>query len=188
MTDNAHYLQRALDQIDRVIAQVPADALAAPTPCDDYDVTALINHLTVVANRLTAAASDGPAQAPAPEPEAIARWETAHDAVTAAIQAANPATMAHLPFGQMPLDAAFAVYVGEFTTHGWDLAVALGRSDLLDDNLAEIAVRQVTARIPDAPRDRTPFGDVVAVAHDAPAYDRLAGWMGRDPKPWRTAS
>ena len=29
------------------------------------------------------------------------------------------------------------------------------------------------------------FGDEVAVPADAPVYDRLAGWFGRDPSRWR---
>ncbi len=91
---------------------------------------------------------------------------------------------AKLPFGQMPLFAAYGVLVGEFTTHGWDLAAAIGRHDLLDEDLGEAALTMVTARIPSSPRDHTPFADVVPIPDDAATYDQLAGWMGRDPARW----
>ena len=36
--------------------------------------------------------------------------------------------------------------------------------------------------VPAEPRGgHIPFGPVVAVPTDAPAYDQLAGWMGRQP-------
>jgi len=81
----------------------------------------------------------------------------------------------------MPAHAAFGVLFGELSTHSWDLATAIGRPDLLDQALGAKAAASVTARIPEQPRKGMPFGPVVTVAPDAPPYDRLAGWMGRDP-------
>lgn len=101
-----------------------------------------------------------------------------------AIRRADPARLAQLPFGTMPLDAAFAVYIGEFTTHAWDLVVALGRGDLLDDELAQVALELVTTHIPADRPDHAPFGKVVTVSADAPVDERLAGWIGRDPDEW----
>jgi hypothetical protein len=62
-----------------------------------------------------------------------------------------------------------------------DLAAATGRADLLSDDLGTRALAMVTARIPRSPRAHIPFKDVVPVPGNAPVYDRLAGWMGRDP-------
>lgn len=190
MSDNVSTLHRAIDQIDRLVAAVPADATGDATPCDEYDVTTLIEHLIVIADRITTAAggeAGGEIASPAGDEAPAIRSRAAHAAVTTAIQQADPTTLAHLPFGTMPLDAAFSVFIGEFATHGWDLAVAIGRAYLLDDTIAEMAVDLVTARIPAAHRDQTPFGDLVHVPPGAPAYDRLAGWMGRDPARWHTA-
>jgi uncharacterized protein (TIGR03086 family) len=75
--------------------------------------------------------------------------------------------------------------VGELVTHGWDLAVATGRRHLLDDDLAAGALPATVAKIPaDHRGEDVPFGPVVPVADDAPAIDRLVGWLGRDPA-WR---
>jgi uncharacterized protein (TIGR03086 family) len=78
--------------------------------------------------------------------------------------------------------AAIVAYCGEVTTHGWDLATAIGRTDLLDDRLADFSAAMARRFVPADPRGgEVPFAPVVPVADDAPPYERLAGWMGRDP-------
>lgn len=88
-------------------------------------------------------------------------------------------TIAH-PLGSFPAPVALAVYAGELTAHGWDLAAALGRVDALDQDLAAACLGPIRGFLPAEPRDAMPFGPVVPVADDAPAYDRLLGWYGRD--------
>jgi uncharacterized protein (TIGR03086 family) len=180
MNTPAALLKRALDQIDTLVAVTPTESQHDPTPCDEYDVTALINHLVVIANRISAAAAPGGHHGVPADPG----WTSAGARARAAIDDADPEALADLPFGRMPLRAGFAAYVGELTTHGWDLAAALGRRDLLDESLGEAAAAIVISRIPAGPRDEMPFAEVVPVPDDAPAYDRLAGWMGRDPGSW----
>ena len=46
-------------------------------------------------------------------------------------------------------------------------------------------VDHARAKVP-AEREGFPFAPVVEVADDAPSYDRLVGWYGRDPH-WSTA-
>ncbi|MGC3995833.1 MAG: hypothetical protein QM779_17230 [Propionicimonas sp.] len=76
-----------------------------------------------------------------------------------------------------------ASYVSEMATHSWDLAVATGRADELDASIAEAALPIAMATVPAAGRGpETPFAPVVEVADDAPAYDRLVAWNGRDPR------
>ncbi len=87
-----------------------------------------------------------------------------------------------LPWGTLPGAGAIAAYTGELTTHSWDLAKATGRTDLLDDSLAEYCLPLVQQFIPADPRGgHVPFGPVVTVAADASAYDKLVAWEGRQP-------
>jgi uncharacterized protein (TIGR03086 family) len=174
VTDNASLLAQAVDQADVVIAAMPASKAHASTPCTDFDVTQLVQHLAVIADRVSMAV------APASARPSMS-WEQARGQLRPLLDSAAPDRVVDLPFGRMPLDAALGVYVGEFATHSWDLAVAIGRADLLSDDLGTQALAMVTARIPQSPRAHTPFKDVVPVPGDAPVYDRLAGWMGRDP-------
>ena len=174
MTDNAALLAQAVNQTNAVIAAIPAGKTHAPTPCTDFDVTQLIQHVAVIANRVSAAIAPASAQ---PSTD----WEHARSQLRPLLDGTDANRVVDLPFGRMPLGAALGVYVGEFVTHSWDLAVAADRADLLSDDLGMRALAMVTARIPRSPRTHTPFKDVVPVSGDAPVYDRLAGWMGRDP-------
>ena len=171
-----HQLTAAIAQFDNLVRATPNASAHDATPCPDYDITDLIDHVTIVIGRLVDALDASPT-APATE----ADWTSARDRARAAIARVDPSTAITLPFGTMPAYAAFGVLIGELTTHGWDLAAAIGRPDLLDQVLGAEAAASVTARIPEQPRDGMPFGPVVTVASDAPPYDRLAGWMGRDP-------
>ena len=66
--------------------------------------------------------------------------------------------------------------------HGWDLAVATGQQTDLDAEIAEQMLETAKAFIPDEIRSTEPgaaFGPIIAVSNDAPAADRLAGFLGR---------
>jgi uncharacterized protein (TIGR03086 family) len=66
--------------------------------------------------------------------------------------------------------------------HCWDLAKATGQQADLDPRLAEHALAWSHGML--RPEFRGPgkaFGAEVPVPEGAPAYDRLAGWFGRDP-------
>jgi uncharacterized protein (TIGR03086 family) len=174
MTDNAALLAQAVGQADAVIAAIPAGKAHAPTPCTDFDVTQLVQHVAVIADRVSTAIATASARS-------SVSWEQARAQLRPLLEDAAPDRVADLPFGRMPLGAVLGVYVGEFVTHSWDLAVAIGRADLLSDELGLRALAMVTARVPESPRAHAPFKDVVPVSDEAPVYDRLAGWMGRDP-------
>lgn len=175
---NRDLLTAAVTQFDELIRAVPTASAHGPTPCPDYDIAELTAHATVVIDRLAQTLG-----AEHPDHDTIPVWTSARDRAIEAIAATAtaPGMTVTLPFGMMPAQAAYGVLLGELTTHGWDLAVAIKRTDLLDQSLGAAAATMVSARIPEQPRDGMPFGPVVPVASDAPPYDRLAGWMGRDP-------
>jgi len=72
-------------------------------------------------------------------------------------------------------------YTQELVTHAWDLAAAVGRVDQLDPALAEPVIIGAQQFVPRDAREGFPFGAVVDVADDAGPYERLVGWLGRDP-------
>jgi len=80
------------------------------------------------------------------------------------------------------LVSSFGTDLAELAMHAWNLVKATGQQADLDPVLAEHALswsRQILR-----PEFRGPgqaFGPEVPVSPDAPIYQRLAGWFGRDP-------
>jgi uncharacterized protein (TIGR03086 family) len=87
------------------------------------------------------------------------------------------------PGREAPLRARADQQITELAVHDWDLARATGQQlGGLDPALAEHALNWSRGML--RPEFRGPdkyVGVEVPVADDAPVYDRLAGWFGRDP-------
>jgi len=183
-------LFRAADQAVAVISLAGPDDLDRPTPCTEFDVRHLLGHLVAVLGRVTYVAGGGHAfDVPSMVLEVPDdAWGTTAKQRAAELRAAwsDDAVLdrvLQLPFGNVPGRGAALAYVQELTTHAWDLASALGRREVLDDELARVAADAARRFVPDARRgDPIPFGVVVPVAVDAPPYDQLVAWLGRDPR------
>jgi uncharacterized protein (TIGR03086 family) len=188
--DPRQALFSAVDQAVAVIGLVRPDRLADPTPCSEYDVRHLTGHLVAVLRRIGYVAGGGhafdvpsivldlPDDGWSPAAEANAadlRTAWADDAVLDRVL--------RLPWGEVPGRGAALAYVQELSTHSWDLATALDRADVLDPALAELALVAAQRFLPAKPRGGPiPFEAPVEVPADAPAYDRLVAWLGRDPQ------
>lgn len=180
-------LALALDQTQAMIDTIGADDLALPTPCPEYDVRTLLGHLmTVVARINLALTGENPLSIPTVTPgvtDFAGVWKERRAVVDETLS--DPAVLTvtcTVPWGTVPGAAAIRAYTGELTTHSWDLAKATSRTDLLDDALAEYCLPLVQQALPAERRGGPiPFGPVVEVPADAPAYDRLVGWQGRQP-------
>lgn len=180
-------LALALDQTQAMIDTIGADDLALPTPCPEYDVRTLLGHLmTVVARINLALTGENPLSIPTVTPgvtDFAGVWKERRAVVDETLS--DPAVLTvtcTVPWGTVPGAAAIGAYTGELTTHSWDLAKATSRTDLLDDALAEYCLPLVQQALPAERRGGPiPFGPVVEVPADAPAYDRLVGWQGRQP-------
>ena len=179
-------LARALDQAGTLVTTTDPARGTLPTPCDAWDVATLVGHLQAVVRRI-GAVLDGRTPMSVPVVLASADWvgdwgrgRAATDAVLA--DDANLDRVVTVPWGTVTGREAIAMYVGELATHAWDLAVATGRTDGLDESLAQAALPGARAKIPAQGRDGIPFGPVVEVGDDATAYERLVAWEGRDPR------
>jgi len=181
-------LARVLDQTENLILTTdPADR-GLPTPCTDFDVATLVEHLLAVVRRVGVVVRGEPFfSVPRlwPSTDWAGDWADGRSGTDAALATADLDRLVEVPWGRVPARAAVASYVGELATHGWDLAVATGRRHLLDEQIAASALPATLAKIPAEPRgEDVPFGPVVPVADGAAATDRLVAWLGRDPA-WR---
>jgi uncharacterized protein (TIGR03086 family) len=186
--DTVALLERALEQTAAIVAAIPASQAGLATPCPGWDVAALVRHLTGQDLRNFLASARGEAadwQAPADElgQDWAADFRDRAARLMAVWQQADLDQQVPMPGGgQSALRSRADQQIAELAMHGWDLAVATGQQAGLDPALAEHALhwsRQVLR-----PEFRGPdraFGAEVPVRPDAPVYQQLAGWFGRDP-------
>jgi uncharacterized protein (TIGR03086 family) len=74
------------------------------------------------------------------------------------------------------------VRIVELLGHGWDLARATGQPAGYPDGLVERTLAQARHGLADRPDGPgAPFAAEVPVPAGAPAIDRLAGFLGRQP-------
>lgn len=178
-------LERAFDAAATLVDTLPADRHDAPSPCADWTVADVVEH--VIAGNLAVARSVGPDLAEAPEvTESLGpRFRSAAEALVAALSAPEVlAGTVTIPFGTVPAPLAVQLRTVEALVHGWDVAVASGQDPtVLPEDLAEAGIAFSGSMFATRDREQLPFGPAVPVAEDAPAIDRLAGLLGRrDPR------
>ncbi len=183
-------LAPAARRLTALLDGVRDDLLAAPTPCPEYTVGDLLDHLVGLAGAFHDAATKtpGPAAATAPRPSAAdlpPDWRrslpTRLDALAAAW--ADPAAWTGTTQAggvTMPAEAMGVVALDELVLHGWDLARATGQDYTCGPAEAEAVIGLLSA----APGAGGMFGPPVPVPDDAPPLHRALGLGGRDPQ-WR---
>lgn len=175
-------LSRALGSVGDLITGIRPEQWSAPTPCTDWTVHTLVNHLVGI-NVVFTALLQG--QAP-PERGADHLGEDPtgayhHSAVAILAAFDQPGVLQHTYHG--PLGAAsgaerLQIRMADLLAHGWDLAQATGQPVALPEDLAEQALIFVRAQLSTQPRTGR-FGPAQAVADDAPAIERLVAFLGR---------
>jgi uncharacterized protein (TIGR03086 family) len=188
-TGNADALQlldRAIAQTGAVIDQVRADQSTLPTPCPSFDVRTLVNH-TVFDVQLFTSMIDGGERGSSDADLIGQDWSAAFtrasEGLRAAWQAKGIDGTINNQLGEFPASWAAMQHVADLAVHGWDIAVATGQSTAaFDTELAEASLAWAKGAL--KPEFRGPdksFGLEVTVPDDAPAYDRLVAFFGRDP-------
>ncbi len=180
-------LEGVLAKTAGLLAGVEADQRSLPTPCADYDVAALMDHIVGWA-QVFAAGSTGTAFPPDPAGYHCGDDPAGELRVAAADIVDGWAThgldrTVKVTSGESPGQMVFTMTLMEYLTHGWDLAVATGQAVPFTEDEAAVTWRRAEGMLPDEYRgEGMPFGPVVAVADDAPTLDRLVGYMGRHPQ------
>jgi len=186
--DIAAFHRAALDATREVVAGITDDQWSLPTPCADWDVRALLNHVVAGnwwASRLAAGATieevgtayDGDLLQPSPLGEY-------HESAVAAARAFEAPGALEAPcavsYGPVP----GSVYAGhrflDVAIHGWDLAVATGQPSPLTPDVVDACWRVLEPQL-DLLRASGMFGTEQPVPDDADATTRLLLTLGRTP-------
>jgi uncharacterized protein (TIGR03086 family) len=170
--DDVRVLAKALDQAGDVLDHVHPDQLGQPTPCSDWDVAALVDHLIASPRKfLQMMRGEEPDWSAAPEHVAEGWGPTFRVAGDNLIHAW------HEGAGDAPMSADWQT--AEIAVHTWDLARAIDIPvERLDPEVAERGLAFMRANL--TADNRGPaFGAEQQVADDAGPYDQIAAYAGR---------
>ncbi|HEY5883010.1 MAG TPA: TIGR03086 family metal-binding protein [Nakamurella sp.] len=184
-------LERALRGTGNVVVGVRQDQWTDATPCPDWDVRALVNHLVFGSRTFT-----GILRGEKPPPQSEIRTmrdrdQLGDDPVGAyrgsadklVVAPRQPGVLARTfpsPLGRIPGAAIGQLRITETLVHGWDLARATGQRMPFEDDLARSALEFTLRRLPPgASRASFAFGPELEAPESAPAIDRLAAHLGR---------
>ena len=185
--------QSAMQEADRVIRGITPEQYGAPTPCAEWNVRQLVNHL-VFGNWMFARAASGERVAVEGDDDdddelpdmlgddpAMAFRDSADAAVAAWRRPGAVEEVCHLPFADLPGAAAMRIHFKDIVAHTWDLARATGQDEEIDPELASEALAISRAVVNDELRELGAFGPAVDVGNDAPVHHQLVGFLGRTP-------
>jgi uncharacterized protein (TIGR03086 family) len=181
-------LERALNQAAAIIGTIRSEQAGLPTPCADWDVESLVRHLVTqdLPHFMVSARGDTPDWTSPPDALRTDWAQQFLDDAQLLLGIWADADLERLvPMsggGQGPLRLRADHQITELTVHSWDLARATAATLDLDSTLAEHALAWSRGML--KPEFRGPdkaFDREIPVPQDSSAYDRLAGWFGRDP-------
>ncbi|WP_134321764.1 TIGR03086 family metal-binding protein [Cumulibacter soli] len=185
------HLRPVLRDLAAVAGRVEENHLGLPTPCAEYDVSALSAHIVGWLENFAGGYADPDGVCPLADVSSVSvtRQQAAERIDTAAVTLDNAvqAGAAERPLvisqqGGMPGDMALSMILGEYLVHGWDLARATGQSWTPDDEASETSLTFFGGMVtPEYRGDGGMFAAEVAVPENAPIFDRLLGFAGRNP-------
>lgn len=178
--------RRATNRFGDLVRTIGPGRWALPTPCDEWTVRDLVNHVTAenlwmpplmsgariadVGDRFDGdVLGDDPAAA----------WDAAATQALAALDDTGVMTRTvHLSFGDTPADEYVRQLLADHVVHAWDLARAIDADDHLDDTLVAACAAWFDS-VEDTYRRAGAIGPREAVAADAGAQQRLLARFGR---------
>ncbi|MEV4535932.1 TIGR03086 family metal-binding protein [Asanoa sp. NPDC049518] len=184
-------LERALDQVGKLLSGVRANQETLPSPCRSWTVGQLGDHVVNDLRQFKSTASGGKADWSTPAPtippgDRPAVFRSGAAALLDVWRGVGDltGTVTFPGMGEVPARFPVDLQTAEFAVHAWDLARATDQSTDLDPAVGELALEWMRGTM--LPQFRGPesegrsFGPEVPIAADAHLYDRLAAFAGRE--------
>jgi uncharacterized protein (TIGR03086 family) len=188
-TKTSDLLAVAAPRTVALVRGVSDDQLDLPTPCPDYSVRDLLNHLYDVVVNFQSLAAKQPVDWAQKSDHLTDGWRDGFAAETDRVIRAwsDPAAVeGDSPGMGLPQATVGDMLLADLTVHAWDLARATGQ-ELAAERATVSAIHGFMDRMGDTGRQMGAFGEPVPTSPDAPELDRLLGRTGRDPD-WSPAT
>jgi uncharacterized protein (TIGR03086 family) len=166
-------LDTALRQTEAVLANVREDQLEAPTPCEDWTVAELVDHLVAAPGRFAAMMrGERPdfASSPRTGTDRAERFRAGGDDLLGLWREQRDAA-----------EASVAWQLAELAVHTWDLAKATGQpTDRLEAEVARVGLEFMRENLSAENRGQA-FRPEQPAPEGATPYEQIAAFAGRRP-------
>lgn len=163
--------------LERVLRSLTPADLGTQTPCADYNVGQLLDHLagsiTGIGKALGAPVADDAAKAPE------ARIADLAQPVLEAFYRRGLEGTVDMGFAELPATMVASILNLEFLVHAWDFGKALGADLSVSDALTDYVEGLAQQTISDQVRAGGSFAPAQQVAESASSLERLVAFTGR---------
>ncbi|MDQ3957887.1 MAG: TIGR03086 family metal-binding protein, partial [Actinomycetota bacterium] len=174
MSDVVELYRRGLEEFGKRLHAVKDDQWSAPTPCSEWSVRDLANHV-IGENRWVPPLMEGKTIQDVGDAlegdllgdDPASAWDMAAKEALAAME--EPGALdrtVHLSFGDVPGRVYLGQLLIDHAIHSWDLARAIGAGEDLDHGLVRFAYDELTPQVEEW-RQGGAFADRVDVPEDA---------------------
>lgn len=155
-----------------------ADQLDSDTPCDEWQVRELMNHMLETQRYFVGSARGENVSPPGETPPSTLLG----DDPVKDFKRAREETIS--TYGQKEVlektGPTLGIAFADQLLHGWDLAKATGQDTAMPQGLAEAAYHMINGRLTDDQR-KSAFKPEMQISAKAPAQDKLLAYSGRNP-------
>ena len=176
----------AMNEFDRRVRAIRPDQWRNPTPCTEWDVRALVDHL-VTEQLWVPLLLDGATVEDVGDrfdgdqlgDDPVAAWESASAAARGAFAAPGALRRpVELSYGRRPAAGYCQEMTMDLTVHAWDLARGIGADERLDEELVRDVLNFIEPQVEQLTGTGL-FAAPVAVGDDVDAQTRLLALLGR---------
>ena len=178
--------KQTLEEAQSVVNQVRPDDLGKRTPCAEWDIRALVNHMIGVLAMLAAPArgeeldfSGQDTDRVGTDPSGAFAREASAFVAAWSVPGATERVVKTM-FGEQPGEFYLGLATADMLLHGWDLATAIGAPYKMNNEAAERVLTAMQGMLkPEMRGTGKAFAEEIPAGPNASVQERLVAFSGR---------
>ena len=183
------FYRRATEEFDRRMHGVTPAAWTQPTPCAEWDVHSLVNHIVnenrwippLLAGKTIDDVGDS-LDGDLLGSDGYASWNDSRKLALESAEATAPDSIVHVSFGDIPAEMYLSQVAFDHVIHSWDLARATGADEEIASDLVSVALEFIRPQA-EMWRMGGSFGPALTLPDGTDTQGELLALTGRDPRP-----